>query len=133
MANERRRLRFPTILQMLLVSALITLWVVFLLQQTKLRMTNEAPARTHGFRASQPTEQLVANAARAGRFVRALAGDVLFGFGTIALLWMGSRPFVRRVETWLEARGSGEAMSLGGTDLTAQAIAANADRGGVLQ
>ena len=73
------------------------------------------------------------SARRATLAARSVFGDLLLGVGTLALLWVGTRVYVRRVEVWLEARRSGEAMSFGGTDLGAATIAANDERGGVLR
>ncbi len=59
---------------------------------------------------------------------RVALGDVAFGVGTVALLAIGTRPFVTRVQVWLDARTSGQAVSFGATDLESQALSANANR-----
>jgi hypothetical protein len=59
--------------------------------------------------------------------------DFLCGLVTLTTLGLGSRVYVRRLQIWLDARSSGQAMSFGGTDLSAATLAANDDQRGVLQ
>jgi hypothetical protein len=55
-------------------------------------------------------------------------GDVLLGFCSILLFGVGTGAYVRRIQTWIDARSSGDAVAYGGVDLKDQALAANTDR-----
>jgi hypothetical protein len=70
-------------------------------------------------------------AAQAGRVTTAAkvaVADVTYGLAIIVLFAVGSGVYVRRLEIWLQARSSGEAMSFRGSDLTDAALAANVTR-----
>jgi len=65
---------------------------------------------------------------------RAGAGDVLFGLGVLALLMLGTGIYVRRIDNWLRARTSGDAVALRGNDLASATVAANTQKSrGVLR
>jgi hypothetical protein len=60
--------------------------------------------------------------------LNASMADVLLGFCSILLFAVGTGAYVRRVQTWIDARSSGDAVAYGGVDLKDQALAANTDR-----
>ena len=68
---------------------------------------------------------------RAGAAVNAALADVAGGLFVLILFGVATGVYVRRFEIWLQARSSGDAMTLAGTGLSDKALAANADRGGV--
>jgi hypothetical protein len=70
---------------------------------------------------------------RADRVVRAAAGDLICLVITVFIFWLGTHSYVRRLRVWLEARGSGQALSFGSTDLGAETLAANQEVPGVLR
>jgi hypothetical protein len=55
--------------------------------------------------------------------------DVLLGACTLVLLAVGTGVYVRRFQTWIDARSSGEAVAYRSADLKDQALAANANTG----
>jgi hypothetical protein len=58
-------------------------------------------------------------------------GDFLLGLCTVLLFALGTGIYVRRVQVWLDARSSGQAVAYGSADLKDQALAANdLERGG---
>jgi hypothetical protein len=59
--------------------------------------------------------------------LRLALGDLVCGASTVVLLAIGTRVYTRRLQIWLDARTSGEAVSFGGTELESQALSANAD------
>jgi hypothetical protein len=68
--------------------------------------------------------------ARAGSAVNTALADISGGLFVLALFGVATGIYVRRFEIWLQARGSGEAMTLAGTGLGDKALAANVARGG---
>ena len=66
---------------------------------------------------------------RAGAAVNAALTDVAGGLSVLILFGVATGVYVRRFEIWLQARSSGDAMTLAGTGLSDKALAANADRG----
>jgi hypothetical protein len=132
MAGEKRRLRFPTLIHLISVLLWAALCAVFLVKHS--HAIGGESARHHARERNRTSFAVLEDRAHEiSRSLRLLAGDAFFGVAGLVLLWTGSRPYVRRLETWLEARSSGDAMALGSNDLSAQAIAANDDRGGVLR
>lgn len=60
--------------------------------------------------------------------VESTIGDFTGGVIVLLLFYMGVGAYVRRFETWVEARGSGDAAALRGIGLDDQTLAANANR-----
>lgn len=60
--------------------------------------------------------------------VQTAVADVTGGMIVLLLFYVGVGAYVRRFETWVEARGSGDAAALRGIGLDDQALAANANR-----
>lgn len=60
--------------------------------------------------------------------VQSSVSDLAGGLVVILLFYVGVGTYVRRFETWVEARTSGDAAALRGIGLDDQAIAANANR-----
>jgi hypothetical protein len=56
---------------------------------------------------------------------QASLGDLLLGFSTILLFAIGTGIYVRRIQVWIDARSSGEAVAYGSAGLKEQALAAN--------
>jgi hypothetical protein len=135
MANDRRTFRPLSTIHLVLMLLLTGAWLLFLTEHTPARAYWETTSARRGRTYSSDSigRSLRGSLGRARLVTRSLAGDLLFGSITIGLFWIGSRVYVRRFEIWLEARGSGAAMDLGGTELSADTIAANSDRGGILR
>ncbi len=56
---------------------------------------------------------------------QASLGDLVLGLCAILLFAIGTGIYVRRIQVWIDARSSGEAVAYGGADLQDQALAAN--------
>jgi hypothetical protein len=59
------------------------------------------------------------------RLLRVTALDLGFGLAVLLLLAIGTGVYVRRLEIWLEARTSGQAVAFGADGLEGRALAAN--------
>jgi hypothetical protein len=55
----------------------------------------------------------------------AALGDLVLGLSALALFALGTGIYVRRLQVWIDARSSGEAVAYGSADLKDQALAAN--------
>ena len=97
------------------------------------------PARRHGpegRRVDSPGVGLAATQSLGDATRRAMAAvqtsmpNVAGGFVVLLIFAFSTRIYVRRLEIWLQARGSGDAMDLAGSGLGDRALAANADRRG---
>jgi hypothetical protein len=55
--------------------------------------------------------------------------DLLLGAVVIALFIAGTRIYLSRIQTWVDARGAGQAVAFGARDLKESAVAANAKPG----
>lgn len=59
------------------------------------------------------------------RAAEAVTGDVVFAAASLALFAIGTRVYTKKLQTWLDARGAGDAASFGTQGLEDRAIAAN--------
>lgn len=64
---------------------------------------------------------------------RAGFGDLASGMGVLTMLALGTGVYVRRLDNWLHARTSGQAVALRGQDLSTAAVDANQKDRGVLR
>jgi len=124
-------------LHLAVLAALAIWWVAFLVQNTPARpllrgVFSSAPAPQHRttdsvFAATETFER------RFGRFLAFLehtVTDAAGGACVVILLWAGTRVYVRRAETWVQARGRGDAMALASEGLVERTRAANERKGG---
>lgn len=88
--------------------------------------------KTKSAQAKNPSKDLAkAFDIQSGRLllaVQSTVADVSGGLVVLLLFYIGVGTYVRRFETWVEARGSGDAAALRGIGLDDQALAANANR-----
>jgi hypothetical protein len=123
-------------LHVLAICALLVWWSLYFWRHTPARelfhRQDEAPAVHHrrpsgeiGDRAAGEFGRKTRDAAIA---LELAAADIAGGFAVLALFALGSGIYVRRFEVWLQARGSGEAMTFAGTGLDDKALAANKSR-----
>jgi hypothetical protein len=124
--SQPARMRPLLILHLLALVALAGWWGLYFWRHT--------PAR-HAYRRAAAASH--ASAAEGGLLftfdplfagLRLAVGDLACGGGTLVLFAIGTRVYARRLQIWLDARTSGEAVSFGGTELESQALSANADR-----
>lgn len=126
----RRKTHFLSALHLLACLALGCWMATFFWRHT--------PARALFQRATQPRKVEVtpgvtgalgrsasARAAGITATVEAGLGDAFLGAAALGLLALGTGVYVRRLEIWLQARSSGEAVAVGTTDLRDAALAAN--------
>jgi hypothetical protein len=143
MNNERRKLTALPLLHLFAMIAIGIWWGLYFWDHTPARdvFRLHRPTPTQVSRAGQrsaltPRFDYLQNS-QAQRFLgaaRAGAGDVLFGLGVLALLMLGTGIYVRRIDNWLRARTSGDAVALRGTDLASATVAANTQKSrGVLR
>ncbi len=60
--------------------------------------------------------------------LRVAIGDIALGLALVALVAIGTRVYMRRLQIWIDARTSGQAVTFGGEDLETKALSANAKR-----
>jgi hypothetical protein len=117
------RIRPLAVMHILVIVAIAGWWIRYFWDHTPAREVYALhTARSHR---STPTSPSFDPAFAA---LRVAIGDVAFGLMMVGLLAFGTRPFVTRVQVWLDARTSGEAVSYGATDLETQTLTANAKR-----
>lgn len=132
---QRKKMHFLSLLHVLAVLALICWWGAFFWQHTPARAllhrvtTNP---HTHAVAIRRMTHILEWKVGAIEHGLDAALGDIVFGLITIAQLAIGTGVYVRRLEIWLQARSSGQAVALGTTDLPDAALAANAEKEGLL-
>ena len=114
--SEIRTLPFLHAISMLGIAAA---WLCYCWHESPLRFAGASPRRSD-----------VRDLEHALAIVSASLGDVVLGFCTIFILALGTGVYVRRLQTWIDARSSGEAVAYGGADLRDRALAANTDRDG---
>lgn len=137
--TDRRRAPHPlTIVHLVGMLALVGWWGWYFWQHSPARDGFEnAPQRHAVHRRSVSAidlrqgagAELGGQVARTATALHAVAVDVAVGLTVLVLFGVATGVYVRRFEIWLQARGSGEAMSLAGTGLSDKALAANVDRG----
>jgi hypothetical protein len=80
-----------------------------------------------------PLDRAVATARAMGRALIWVSADCVAGIAMLTLLYFGSRFPVARLVTWVQARGSGDVVELGGNELSDEAVLANDRKGTVLR
>lgn len=126
----RHRPHFFTVLHLLLFAALALIaWRFFWLHDCEpaLREIRQLKPKGHLL------ERLTATAEAIGLALAAIAGDFLAGLSVLVLLFIGTRLPVARLVTWVQARSSGDGVSLGGKELSDEAVLANERKGSVLR
>ena len=135
--NDRRRAPHPlSVLHLIGMLVLLGWWGWYFWQHTPAReLPRHSPAHASHPNRNAPDLRGGAGAkfaegmATAATVMHAVVVDVGAGLAVLVLFGFGTGVYVRRLEIWLQARGSGAAMSLAGTGLDDKALAANA-RGG---
>lgn len=134
MAQQTRRKLHPlSLVHILGVLGLGVWWGIFFWQHTPARdvFRLHRPRAAHVVRATGKPVPFKMESLTAGQGARVLAAthaavaDVTYGIAVLVLFAIGSGVYVRRLETWLQARSSGAAVAFGGTDLADAAVAAN--------
>jgi hypothetical protein len=127
-AQATRRMRLLSTLHLLAVLALAAWWGAYFWAHSP--ACRAWRAGLAGPRASSPevVASIEGQLDRATRLLHLAAADLAFGAGVLVMVALGTGTYVRRLEIWLEARTSGQAVSFGADGLEGQALAANADR-----
>lgn len=134
MSGQHKPMHALTILHVVAMAAVVIWWALYFWRHTParelLRRTSPPPASQH----RRPVRGVLPERA-AGEFGRSTqsaavaialaAADVAGGLVVVSLFAIGTGIYVRRLEVWLQARGSGETMAFAGTGLDDKALAAN--------
>ena len=141
MTPQQKKTALLPLLHLIACLAMATWWGIYFWQHS--------PSREL-FRLQRPTSRQVARASRKPEVAprlsyltgtqvhRALAasragvGDLACGLGVLTMLAVGTGVYVRRLDNWLHARTSGQAVALRGQDLSTAAVNANQRERGVL-
>ncbi len=134
MSQQPKSLHLLPMLHLLLMIGVAVWWGAFFWSHTPSRTIFHAARAAHGRPATReitsPFSQIGALSdgpvARLALATRAAVADLGCGLGTLVLLGIGSGMYVRRFDTWLHARTSGQAVAFRGQDLTAATLDANA-------
>lgn len=142
MTQNPQKIRPLLVLHLLAMLALAVWWGAYFWRHTPSRQL---------FRLSEPTTRQTTTAARRPALMpktaylttsqttrmavalRAATGDLIFGSFVLAMVGIASGVYVRRLDNFLGARTSGQAVAFRGQDLTAAALDANQKIRGVLR
>lgn len=132
--TDRRRAPHPlSIFHLLAMLGLLAWWAWYFWEHTPARSLPPATSGRRNPAASSigagATVKFGEGMSRAVALTRAAVIDIAGGLSVLVLFAVGTGVYVRRLEIWLQARGSGAAISLAGTGLSEKALAANANRG----
>ena len=157
-STEGRRAHPLTVIHMLAMFAVLTWWSVYFWRHAPAREIlqqrsapgggargaaarwSRIPGTPRGRRDPGPsrdsfpgvgravTQTLTEATDRAAAAVQTSMVDVAGGVVVLLVFAIGSGIYVRRIEIWLQARSSGDAMDLAGSGLGDRALAANAGR-----
>jgi hypothetical protein len=129
----------PAVIHLVAMVGLLFWWSMYFWQHSPAReifalrspTTGARPARAHraGLEASA-REKLRSSTEKASAAVLVALPDIASGLFFLVLFGVSTGVYVRRMEIWLQARGSGETMTLAGTGLGDKTLAANAGRQG---
>ncbi len=134
MSGQRTPMRTLATLHVVVMAALFVWWSAYFWHHTPAREPLRAHSHASTIHARRDTtaplaDRTASSLARHARLaVAALAiaaADITGGLVVLALFAVGTGIYVRRLEIWLQARGSGEAMTFAGTGLDDKALAAN--------
>jgi hypothetical protein len=131
--QSRRKLHALSLIHIVAMLGIAVWWGAFFWEHTPARdvFRLHRPRPAHVARAKDkplPFKMESLSAGQGARVLvagRAAAGDVTFGLVVLVFFAIGSGVYVRRLETWLQARSSGAAVAFGGGDLAEAAVAAN--------
>jgi hypothetical protein len=123
--SHPQHLRPLLVLHLLAVIGLALWWGLYFWQHTPARRLPPRPAHA---RPLKPTAPAIFSLDPLFGRVKLAIGDVAFGTLSVLVVALGTRVYARRLQIWLDARTSGEAVSYGTSDLASHALAANADR-----
>lgn len=140
MSTDRKKTHPLSVLHLIAMVALLAWWSIYFWHHSPSR------ALLHGHRSPRHEAGTLSGAlersagaafadatARASTAVRTALVDVAGGLFVLTAFAIGTGIYLRRFEIWLQARSSGDAMSLAGTGLSDKALAANATRRGQAQ
>jgi len=119
------KIRMVRLVHALLVLAILSWWTAYFWRHSPARQVYIiAVGRLDR---PDPVERMENRVDAARAAIAVSLADVAFGVLVIVSFAVGTGVYARRFETWLHFRISGQAVSLQGTGLEAQALRANAD------
>lgn len=137
MTASQKEMHPLSILHLVAMIGLLSIFSVYFWHHSPVRQILASQAATAESHSTRTTGARLENKTRVTlssgtERVRAAAGvalaDIASGILFLILFGVATGIYVRRFEIWLQARSSGDTMSLAGTGLSDQALAANAVR-----
>lgn len=127
MTNAQKKWKPLSTLHLILMLAIAGWWAVYFANHTPAGAAFSAKSAksdtSHGRSINLDIPVDAADAA-----LRVALPDLALGALTLLLFAVGTRGYVTRLETWLWARTSGQAVSLGGRGLEDEVLSANSSR-----
>lgn len=139
MTAPQKEMHPLTVLHIVAMTGLLVWWSIYFWQHSPAReilTLQQPPAQALVARPRRTTlgtgtrATLRSGTEKASAAVAVALPDVASGLFFLALFGVATGIYVRRLEIWLQARGSGETMTLAGTGLGDRALAANTGRRG---
>jgi hypothetical protein len=135
--TPQKEMHALAVIHLVTMIGLLSWWSMYFWQHSPAReifairppATGARPARAR--RAGLETnarEKLRSSTEKASAAVLVALPDIASGLFFVVLFGVSTGIYVRRMEIWLQARGSGETMTLAGTGLGDKTLAANANR-----
>jgi hypothetical protein len=124
-ASHGKKLRLLSTLHLLTMVGIGIWWGTYFWQHSPTRIVWGTTDRVSEGTNVSTTLTLERGFRRLGVAARIAGPDLLFGLSTLALFAIGTGVYVRRIEIWLQARTSGQAVSFGAGNLEGQALLAN--------
>lgn len=137
MTTSQKEMHALAVIHLVAMVGLLFWWSMYFWQHSPAREIFALRSPTTDTRAARPRrpvletnarETLRSSTEKASAAVIVALPDIASGVFFIVLFGVSSGIYVRRMEIWLQARGSGETMTLAGTGLGDKTLAANAER-----
>jgi hypothetical protein len=126
-AAPTKRIRPLATLHLLAVLTVGLWWTIYFWQHTPARGASTARSAASTRAVKEVPDAIDLPLDGVERALRLAAGDIAFGAIALVLLGVGTGAYVRRVEIWLEARTSGQAVAFGADGLEGKALLANSE------
>jgi hypothetical protein len=120
-----KKLRLLSTMHLLAMVGIAVWWGSYFWQHSPAKVAWSDVGRDTGTGSFSPALTVERALARLGLATRIAGADLVFGTTSLLLFAVGTGVYVRRLEIWLQARTSGQAVSFGAGDLEGQALLAN--------
>lgn len=126
--SGQKRVRFLRTVHVIAMLGLAAWWATYFWQHTPAREELVAMAATRQPPVADAASALERRLDDLEHALRLVGDDLAFGVTVLVFLAAGTGAYVRRLEIWLEARTSGQAVAFGAQGLEGEALVANTDR-----